>query len=111
MSKKSSPLFAVVIGTLSHGFSVSAVDTASGVELAVNLAREHKVFVELAPVLNPADKISRFSEARSGDIVVFTGTLGGGEFHGPFADEDIAEEFGEAASEDGEYRVFEVKTV
>lgn len=111
MSKKSSPLFAVVIGTLSHGFSVSAVDTASGVESAVNLAREHTVFVEIAPVQDPAEKVSRFSEDRGGDIVVFIGTFGGGQFYGPFSDDGIADEFGDAASEDTDYRVFEVKTV
>lgn len=110
MNTKSSPLFAVVIGTLSHGFSVSAVDTASGVEPAVNLAREHNVSFEIAPVLDPADENSLFKEDRSGDIVVFVGTLGGGEFFGPFADGDIAEEFGNLASEDSDYRVFEVKT-
>lgn len=110
MSNKSSPLFAVIVGTVSHGFSLAAVDTASAAVPAANLAREHNAYVEVAPVLNPTDKVRRFKEDRSGDIVVFVGTLGGGVFYGPFADDTIAEKFGDAAS-DSDYKVFEVKSV
>lgn len=110
MNKKSSQLFAVVIGTVTSGFSVAAVDTASGVEPAVNLGREHKVFVEVAPVQNPADKVSGYTEDRSGNIIVFIGRLGGGVFYGPFADDIIANDFADSASEDTDYMVFTAKS-
>lgn len=110
MSKKSSQLFAVIIGTLSTGFSVAAVDTASGVEPAVVLAREHGVYVEVVPVLDPADKDSEFEQDRGGNVVVFLGSLGGGQFYGPFDDDGVADEFGDSASEDSDYRVFTAKS-
>lgn len=104
----------ILVGTLAGGFAAAAVMRA---------AEEAKAFVaaklangELAEALDIEDPATRDKRVRRDDdgsyVIVFgEGLQGGFAAFGPFADQDIAEEFGEAhRPEDEEWQCFEVET-
>ena len=114
MSTTPSPLFAIITGTLSQGFSVTAIVADNAGAIAADIARTQQVFAEVLPVQDPAGEAHGFTADRNGTVVVFLGNIHGGELFGPFADEDTADCFGGAATADSEgnaaYHTFAVNT-
>lgn len=101
---------AIFIGTLADGFSINAVIEDAAAEEVVIAHLANGTIAEAMDVRNPAtmDKGTVKDAFGAAFIVYGKGLRNGFEVYGPFADDNVAEEFAEKnRREDDEWELFE----